>query len=135
MAGELLAELRLVARLQLVVEFVAHPAAQLVHQAVGIETFQYEGRTESVEGLDVVEVRIDRLGDARVLNLDGYVPSITGYSSVHLADAGRGDRKSFPVEKDLLRTSAELLDDHLLSQSGRHRLGVGLQGCERLLCL
>ena len=69
-SAKLLGELRLVGGLELVVELVAHAVAQLVDQTLGVETLEDECRAESVEGLGVVEVGVDRRRDARVLHLD-----------------------------------------------------------------
>ena len=135
MAGEVGGELRLVGRLELVVELVAHPCAQLVDQALGVESLEDERGAQSIERLGVVEVGLDRLGDARVLHLHRDLAPVVGDGPVHLADAGRGDRDLLPVEEDALGRATELVGHHLGGERRRHRLGVGLQRGQRLLGL
>ena len=92
MPGEVVGELGLVGRLERVVELLAHAVAQLVDQALGVETLQDERGAQSVQRLGVVEVGLDRVADARVLHLHGHLAPVARDGAVHLADAGRGDR-------------------------------------------
>ena len=117
--------------LELVVELFAHAGPQLVDEGLGVETLQHHRREHRVHHLGGVEVALDRLVDARVLDLDRDVEPVVGDRPVDLADAGRGDRQVGPVEEYPLGWIAELGGHHAGRERRRHRRGVGLQRGER----
>jgi hypothetical protein len=113
MSGEMSAELGLVGGLQLVVELFAHATAQLVDQPLRVEALEHERSAESIEGLGIVEVGIDRLRYSGVLHLDRDISTVTGDGAMDLADTCCSDRHDLPIEKDPFRRLAELVRHHL----------------------
>ena len=96
-------ELGDVARLEAVVELLAHPGAQLVDEPAGVEAVERHRREHVVHHLGAVEVLLDRLADARELHLDRDVAAVGRLGPVDLADAGRGDGQVVPAPEHLLR--------------------------------
>ena len=132
-AGEVVARTRSGWRPRAVVELVAHAGAQLVDQALGVETLEGERGDQAVQRLGVVEVGVDRVADARVLHLHGHLAAVAGDRAVHLPDARGRDGIGLPVEEDAFGRLPELVGDHLGGELRRHRRRIGLQGRQRLL--
>ena len=118
-----------------VVELVGHPRAQLVDDALDVHALEGERGEKAVELLGVVEVALDGLVDARVLDLDRHDPTVVQHRAVHLPDRGGGDGHRLPVEEQRLDVGAQLVANDLLGQARRHRFDVGLEGGERGLGL
>src|SRR5215207_678619 len=67
-----------------------------------------QARDRLEDSLQRVEVGLDEVGDARVLDLDGNLPAIVYPRAMHLRDGGGGD--GLPVERgeNFLRWTAQL---------------------------
>ena len=125
--GVQLGELDDVARLELVVELLAHARPQLVDERLGVEPLEHHRREHRVHHLGGVEVGLDRGADARVLHLHGDIEAARRDRAVDLPDARRRDREVGPVEEDPLRRVPELGRDDARRQRRCHRGGIGLQ--------
>ena len=77
--------------LDLVVELVADPLAQLLRQRLDVEA-RGEALDQRQQHLQVAQVGLDRLGDARVLDLDRDGAAVERRRAVDLADRGGGER-------------------------------------------
>ena len=66
-----------------------------------------------LEHREPLEVVLDGLVDARVLDLDGDPLSPARHGAVNLPDAGGRERIALPLREDLTRVSAEVLTDDL----------------------
>ena len=124
-------EALLVVALLAVVELLAEPLLDLGDELGGVERAERLAQ-EHADQVGVLQVGGDRLGDARVLHLDGDRPFAAGvrvadHGPMDLADRRRGDRLGIPLEEELLGRTAELLGDHLGGELAAHRRGVGLQ--------
>ena len=128
-------ELGLVRRFDPVVEFVAHPVAQLVDDGPNVQSLQRERREQAVEDLDVVEVGADGAVDTGVLHLDRDITPVAEHGAVHLPDRRGGDGLRIPAGEPALRRLAQLVAHDPLGELRCHRWRVGLQCGERLLGL
>ena len=120
------------AGLELVVEFVPDPLADLIGDRARVDP----GR-DHVEQLEaepqVLHVGVDRLGDPRVLDLDRDGAAVLEHRPVDLPDRRGGDRLLVEVGERLAQRRLEVLFDHLLDRRERDRLGVMLETREDLL--
>ncbi len=126
-------ELGEVARLDRVVEFLAHAVAQLVDEALRVEALEHHRGEHRVHHFGGVEVALDRLVDSRVLHFDRHVATVVGDGPVDLTNRGRGDGHVLPIEEQFLRWLAEVALHHVGGERRSHRCCVGLQGGERFL--
>ena len=116
--------------LDLVVELVADPLAQLLGQRLHVES-RSEALDEREQQLRVAQVGLDRLGDARVLDLDRDGAAVGGRRAVDLADRGRRERFGLEVGERLAQRDAELVAEELLDRLERQRRDVVAQRRER----
>jgi hypothetical protein len=100
MAAEDACDAALVLRLDLVVELLADAVAQLTAERLDVEA-RREALHEREEHVHVAQVGVDRLRDARVLDLHRHVAALVRAGAVDLAD--RRGRHGRLVER--LRTS------------------------------
>ena len=75
----------LVLGLELVVELLADPFPQLGKQRLGIES-RSEPLDQRQQQLRVAQIRLDRFGDARVLDLDRHLVAADRDRAMDLAD-------------------------------------------------
>ena len=92
----------LVVGLEPVVDLLAQPVAQLLDERARVETGKRRSDDPRSEG-DVLEVRLDGAGDARVLHLDRHRAPIARDRPMDLADRGRRERQRVPPGEDPLR--------------------------------
>ena len=92
----------LVLRLEAVVDLLGEAGPQLLDERPGLEAGEQHPH-QADEEVAVVEVGLDRLVDARVLDLDGDGPSVVGHRPVDLADGRGGDRRRVPLGEDARR--------------------------------
>ena len=114
-------EVPLVAGLEVVVELLAHPRLELVHDRLDVDARHPRPGHPGDPG-DLVEVGHQGLGRPRVLDLDGDLAPVAPDPLVHLADRGRGGRHV--VELDELGAGParpELAGQDLVHPVGAHR--------------
>ena len=80
-----------VLRLDLVVELLGDPLPQLAVERLDVEPGR-EPLDQRQQQREVAQVRVDRLGDARVLQLDRHLVAVEGDRAVDLADRGGRER-------------------------------------------
>ena len=97
--------------LQLVVELLADAVAQLGEDRLGVQAGR-QALDERQQDRGVAQVGLDRLRDARVLDLDRHVAAVVQPRAVDLADRRRGDRRGGELREVLLQRAAEVVDDH-----------------------
>ena len=124
--GELVGEVLLVLGLKLVVQLLAQPVAELVGDRCGIDAREHHAKRRE-ERVVCAQVRFDRVGNPRVLDLDGYRIAIVGERSMDLTDRRGCDRRRVPFGEEVARVTTKLLDDHRRSQLARHGRSVGLE--------
>ena len=76
----------------------------------------------------IINVGVDRFGNAGILHLDRQFLSVTGQCLVHLPDAGRGNRARVEPAKLLAPIRAPFTFKHLIQLLGRHEIGLIAQG-------
>ncbi|UUY05175.1 hypothetical protein LRS13_06510 [Svornostia abyssi] len=124
--------LRVVGRLQLVVEFLADALPDLVGDRSRVDAGR--DRAEELQAeLEVAQVGVHRFGDAGVLDLDRNVATVAQATSVHLPDRGRGHRRFVDVGEDVADLAAEVGFDDLGDRAKGDRLGVVLERRQRRL--
>jgi hypothetical protein len=116
--------------LDLIVELVADPIAQLVGQRVDVEAGR-EPLDQREQQLRVAQVGIDRLGDAGILDLDRHGTAVGRRRAVDLADRGRRERFVLEVGEHALERDAELVFQELLDRFERQRRDVVAQRGQR----
>ena len=110
---------------RLFVELLLGGGHQLVHLELG------RGETGDLEqGHDIVDIAVDRLGDARVLHLDRQLLAIAGEGLVDLTDAGGGDGARVEPAELLAPLRPPFGAQHLVELLGRHEIGLIAQGGE-----
>ncbi len=105
----------LVLRLELVVELLGDPLAQLGVDRLDVEAGR-EPLDQRQQQREVAQVGVDRLGDARVLDLDRDGPALARHRAVHLADRRGGERLLLELGEDRRRLLAQLLAQQLLDR-------------------
>jgi hypothetical protein len=114
-------------RLVLVVELLHHPQAQLLGDRPGVEP----GRDRARQAHDhphVAQVRLERLGDPGVLDLDRDGATVMQRGAVNLADRGGGEGVLLDLREQLAeRLTAVLLLQDLANLLPRHRRRRGAQ--------
>ena len=88
--------------LELVVELLGDALAQLVGQRLGVQPGRDAGQQRHQQP-EVAQVGVDRLGDARVLDLDRDVDALVRAGAVDLADRGGGHGLRLDVGEHLAR--------------------------------
>ena len=127
----------LVLRLDLVVELVGDALAQLGEQRLGVHPRRHP-LEQRHEQLHVAQVGLDRLGDARVLDLDRDVVALVRRRAVDLADRRGGDRALVERREVLVERAAEVaLGDlaHVLEGDLRRAVAQRRQALLELLAL
>ena len=121
-----------VLRLELVVELLRDPLAQLGGGRLDVEAGR-QSLDEREEHLQVAQVGLDRLGDARVLDLDRHAaPSrVTARWTWPIEAAAKASRSK--SSKCLAEGHPELLAQQLLHPLVRQRRHLVAQRGERLL--
>ena len=102
----------LVLRLELVVELVVDPRADLLGRGLDVEAGR-DPLHQPQDDPEVLHVGPDRGGDARVLDLDRDLAAVVQPRAVDLADRGGGDRLGVELGEVLLQRRLELGLDHL----------------------
>ncbi|HEV2258500.1 MAG TPA: hypothetical protein VGS06_35715 [Streptosporangiaceae bacterium] len=126
MALVVVGERLLVSGFAAVVEFLGDPLPQLREQRVDVLT-RCGDLQHPAQQRDVPQVGRDRLGDARVLDLDRDGAAVVGDRPVHLPDRGGGNGFGVPGGERPLRRRAQLFGDHPRGQFGGHRRHAVLQ--------
>ena len=103
----------LVLRLELVVELLGDPLAQLGVERLDVEPGR-EPLDERQQQREVAQVGVDRLGDAGVLDLDRDRLPVARDRAVDLADRGGGERLLLELGEHGGRLLAQLLAQQLL---------------------
>ena len=102
----------LVLRLELVVELVADPVADLLGRALDVEP-RRDPLHQPQDDAEVLHVRPHGLRDARVLDLDRDVAAVVQPRAVDLADRGGRHRLGIERREHVLDAVSELGLDHL----------------------
>ena len=102
----------LVLGLELVVELLLDPGADLLADRLGVHPGG-DPLDQPQDQAQVLHVGADRRGDARVLDLDRHLPAVEQGRAVDLADRGRRDRLLVEVLEHVGQALVELLLDHL----------------------
>ena len=124
----------LVLGLELVVELLADPLAQLREQPFRVQS-RGEPLDERQQQRRVAQVSLDRLRHPGVLDLHDDVVAVDRGGAVDLADRGRGKRTLVEVGEHALERAAELLPHELLELGEGHRWDVVAEGGELALQL
>ncbi len=108
--------------LDLVVELVADPVAQLAGERLDVQAGR-EALDQREQHLHVAQVGLDRLGDARVLDLDRDLAAVLGRRAVDLADRGRRERLGLELGEGLRRRacSSSSLSSFSIALNGQRR--------------
>ena len=122
----------LVLGLDLVVELLADALAQLAVQRLDVEAGR-EPLDQREQQREVAQVGVDRLGDARVLDLDRHRHALARDRAVDLADRRRRERLLLELGEDRGGPLAQLVAQQLLDLAERQRRDVVAQRRERLL--
>jgi hypothetical protein len=124
----------MVGRLELIVELLTDPFADLLGDRAGVDP----GR-DHVQQLQakaqILHIGMDRLGDAGVLDLDGDRTPIVQHGPVHLADGGGGNRLGVEIGEGVAERTLQVGTQHLFDRLERDWLGVVLERGEDLLKL
>ena len=118
----------LVGGLELVVELLVDAQADLLGDLLDVEAGRHP-REQAHDQPEVLHVGADRVGDARVLDLDGHRAAVVEGRAIDLPDRCGGDRLVVEGREQLVEGVLELgLDDpaHLLE--GDRRSGVAKRG-------
>ena len=126
MPGEPLRGLLLVGRLQRVVQFLADPLGQLIHQRLDVHPTR-QRRHHLRQPPDLLEVAAQRLVRPRVLHLDRDHPAVGPDGPVDLADRGRSRRSRFERLELRAPVRPQLPRQHRVHPRRRHRRGGVLQ--------
>ncbi len=121
-----------VLRLDLVVELLGDPLAQLAVERLDVEPGR-EPLDQRQQQREVAEVGLDRLGDAGVLELDRDLVAVERDRAVDLADRGGGERLLLEGLEVVADLAAELLLEQLADLLERQRRDVVAQRGERRL--
>ncbi len=121
-----------VLRLDLVVELLADPLAQLGGERLDVHP-RREPLDERKQQAEVAQVGLDGLGDARVLDLDRHRLALARDRAVHLADRGGREGLLLELGEGVGERRAELGAQQLLDLAERERRDVVAQRGERLL--
>ena len=113
----------LVLRLELVVELLDDPLAQLRGERLRVEAGR-EPLDQRQQQHRVAQVGLDRLGDPRVLDLDDDIVAVERRRSVDLADRRRRERTLVELGEDAAERSAELVSHQPLELRERDRRDV-----------
>ena len=122
MAAEDPGQRALVGRLELVVELVADPRADLLARGLDVQP----GRDPLHQPQDdpqVLHVRPHGRGDARVLHLDRHLAPVVQARAVDLADRGGGDRLLVELG-DVSRSGSSSSDSITLRMSAKRTFGA-----------
>src|SRR5215467_11413103 len=125
-----LSEQTLIRRLAPVIKLLENSLPELVEQRVDVLGWRGYAQHPPQQG-DVLKVRGDRLGDARVLDLDRDGAAVPGDGTVHLPDRGGGDRFWVPFREQPVRRHSEFLLDHSSGEFRAHRRNAVLKPAER----
>ena len=102
----------LVLGLELVVELLADPVADLLGRRLDVDP-RRDLLHQPQDHAEVLHVGADGLGDAGVLHLDRHVAAVEQRRAVDLADRRRGDRLLVEGGEDLSERRLQLALDHL----------------------
>ena len=122
----------LVLGLVLVVQLLEHPLLELGGRGLGVEAGR-QGLGQAHDHAGVLHVGAQRLGHARVLDLDRHDASVRQRGAVYLADRGSGRRVVGEVLEQLLDRVLPLLLEHRTHLLPGHRRGGGAQIGELVL--
>ena len=103
----------LVLRLELVVELLGDPLAQLRVDRLDVQAGR-EPLDERQQQREVAQVGVDRLGDAGVLDLDRDRPPLVRHRAMDLADRGGRERLLLELGEHRRRLLPQLLAQQLL---------------------
>ena len=118
----------LVVGLQLVVELLLHPRADLLRHRLHVE-LGGDAPHQAQDHAEVLHVRAHGHVHARVLHLHGHIAPVVQLRAVDLPDRGGGDRLLVELRERLLQRLAHLLLDHLAHVlEGHLRRGVAQLG-------
>ena len=118
--------------LELVVELLADPLAHLSRERLGVEA-RREPLEERHQQHRVTQVALDRLCDARILDLRDDLVAVDGRRPVDLPDRSRGKRVLVEVGEHFPERRAELLAQKLLDLGKRDWRNVVAERRERAL--
>ena len=113
----------LVLRLQLVVQLLGDPLAQLGGQRLHIEAGR-EPLDQREQQHRVAQIGLDRLRDPRVLDLDDHLVAVERRRAVHLADRRGRERVLVELGEDAGERPAELVAQQPLELCERDRRDV-----------
>ncbi len=124
-------ELALRGRLQLVVELLQQPLAQLDGELLDVEVRlqHFEQRRDPRQ---LAQVRAQRVARAGVLDLDGHLAPVVPHRPVHLADARRRGRGVVEGREPLAPLGPDLPLEHPVDAGGRQRRRRVLELRQRL---
>ncbi len=122
----------LVLRLELVVELLQNPLAQLRGDGLGVEAGR-EHLREPHDHAGVRQIRLEGVGDARVLHLDGDPRPVLQRGAVDLADRGGGERLRLDLGEHPVGWLLVLVLEDLVDLLPRHGGSAGPELCELLL--
>jgi len=131
MARVVVGEQLLVRRLVDVVEFLVDPGPKLLDEFVRVEPW-VDHAEQHRQALGVVQVRGDRVGDTRVLDLNCNLAPIVGDGAMNLADRCGRDRLAVDLGEEFVERAAERGFDLGERKIRRHRRRIGMQTGERL---
>ena len=122
----------LVLRLELVVELLGDPLAQLGVHGLDVEAGRQPLDQREQQG-QVAQVGVDRLGHAGVLHLDRHRLPVARHGAMDLADRGRSERLLLERGEDRGRLLPQLGAQQLLDLLVGQRRDVVAQRRQRLL--
>jgi hypothetical protein len=79
---------------------------------------------------DIIDIAVDTLADAGVLDFQRQTPPITGHRCMHLPDRGGRQRRKGKAPKALFPVAAPAVPEHLRQLAQGHRPGVGPQASQ-----
>ena len=110
----------LILGLELVIELLGDPLSHLGGERLGVQSGR-EPLDERQQQRRIAQVRIDGLGDTRILDLHGHLVAVDGCGAMHLANRRRGERTLVEVAEHAPQRPAELLSHELLEIRERAR--------------
>ena len=131
--GVELREALLVGGLALVVELFADLAANVTQRLTDVELAHGRAPEHGLEQVEVLEVALDDLRDARILDLDRDRGPVRERGAVDLANAGGRYRLVVEALEDLVWRLADLVHEHVQHLRQRHHRRLGLEAAQHLL--
>src|ERR1019366_1088192 len=111
----------LVDSLELIVELLVDPQADLLRDRLDIEARRH-AREQTHDHPEVLQVRANRARNPRILDLDGDRAPVVERRPIDLADRGRRDRLGLELDEDLIERLPETgPDDPLPLPYGKPR--------------